>query len=65
MENAFLTAFDEGARRAVLIGSDLPDLPAGLISGSLESLREHNAVIGPAADGVGMSALGPRSQAGP
>jgi len=51
MENAFRAIFAEGAASAVLIGSDLPDLPAGLMSEAIGSLERNGAVIGPAADG--------------
>jgi hypothetical protein len=51
MEEAFRRAFARGASRALLIGSDLPDLPAGLLDDALRSLDRHDAVIGPATDG--------------
>ncbi|OPX92719.1 MAG: 2-phospho-L-lactate guanylyltransferase [Syntrophorhabdus sp. PtaB.Bin006] len=37
--------------RAVLIGSDCPDLPPAVIREAFESLKTHDAVLGPAADG--------------
>jgi rSAM/selenodomain-associated transferase 1 len=37
--------------RAVLIGSDSPDLPDSLISQAFNVLKTHDAVVGPAADG--------------
>jgi glycosyltransferase A (GT-A) superfamily protein (DUF2064 family) len=51
MENAFRTVFAEGASRAVLIGSDFPDLPGEVIAEALVGLQENDAVIGPAVDG--------------
>ncbi len=51
MANAFATIFNRGDSRAILIGSDLPDLPADLLSGALKALDDHDAVIGPARDG--------------
>jgi uncharacterized protein len=51
MENAFRQAFTRGFSRAVLIGSDIPDLPAPLINEALAALHMHDAVIGPARDG--------------
>lgn len=51
MENAFHEVFSEGATSAVLIGSDLPDLPASIIQDAFEALNRCDAVIGPAADG--------------
>ena len=51
MANAFRTAFTEGAARAILIGSDLPDLPGEVITDAFAGLQEQGAVIGPAVDG--------------
>ncbi len=51
MENAFRGIFAEGAERAVLIGSDLPDLPGELLTEALHALARNDAVIGPARDG--------------
>lgn len=38
-------------RRAVLIGSDCPDLPYTLLQEAFEALTTHQAVVGPAGDG--------------
>jgi rSAM/selenodomain-associated transferase 1 len=51
MENAFLRCFSEGFERALLIGSDLPDLAPAVLQNAMASLAEHDAVIGPASDG--------------
>ena len=51
MEQAFRYAFDEGITRAVLVGSDLPDLPSAVLADALGSLMTSDAVIGPAQDG--------------
>jgi rSAM/selenodomain-associated transferase 1 len=51
MEQAFRAIFAEDAASAVLIGSDLPDLPAGLLREAFGALEGHDAVIGPARDG--------------
>ncbi|MEW6364757.1 MAG: TIGR04282 family arsenosugar biosynthesis glycosyltransferase [Acidobacteriota bacterium] len=52
MESAFLDAFNEdGHDRAVLVGSDLPDLPSSILEDALRSLRNHDSVIGPSEDG--------------
>ncbi len=51
MENAFIRCFSEGFERAVLIGSDLPDLVPAVLQAAMASLAEHDAVIGPASDG--------------
>lgn len=52
MLHAFEEAFARGARRAVLVGSDLPDLPPGRVAEALRLLREApGPVFGPAEDG--------------
>ncbi len=51
MERAFRRAFSEGATRAVLIGSDIPDLPPALLLNAVGRLDQAGAVIGPARDG--------------
>ena len=62
MENAFRRAFAEGCCRAVLLGSDIPDLPADIIGEALAALLSVDLVLGPARDGgyylIGMT--GPR-----
>jgi glycosyltransferase A (GT-A) superfamily protein (DUF2064 family) len=40
-----------GSSRAVLIGSDIPDLPESILSEAFRSLDDHDAVLGPARDG--------------
>jgi uncharacterized protein len=51
MENAFRHLFSEGYQCAVLVGSDTPDLPEELIREAFVSLKQKDAVIGPARDG--------------
>lgn len=51
MYNAFAECFAEGLRSAVIIGSDIPDLPRGFIEEAFEALDGHDAVIGPSRDG--------------
>jgi len=51
MANAFSEAFRSGMNRAVLMGSDLPDLPGEIITDAFSGLDTHDAVIGPATDG--------------
>jgi len=51
MGNAFRQSFTRGFSRVVLIGSDIPDLPAPLLSEAVAALITHDAVIGPARDG--------------
>jgi rSAM/selenodomain-associated transferase 1 len=50
MHAAFRRVF-QGRRRAVLIGTDTPDLPPALIKEAFRSLKTGDAVIGPAFDG--------------
>lgn len=51
MKHCFYQAFSAGFCRAVLIGSDLPDLPADIIDEAFDCLQRIDAVIGPALDG--------------
>lgn len=51
MKNAFETIFKNGFDRAVLMGTDMPDLPEEIISDAMTELETHDAVIGPAVDG--------------
>ena len=51
MSNAFEEVFAAGAERAVLIGSDIPQIDAELLEGYFAALRKFPLVLGPAADG--------------
>jgi len=51
MKHCLHQAFSAGFLRAVLIGSDLPDLPGDIVDESFASLQRVDAVIGPARDG--------------
>jgi rSAM/selenodomain-associated transferase 1 len=51
MARAFEEAFDEGARRVVVVGSDLPSLSREDVLDAIESLDAHDVAIGPATDG--------------
>jgi rSAM/selenodomain-associated transferase 1 len=51
MKNAFAYAFADGFSKGVLIGSDLPDLPADFLSLGLRTLDTRDAVLGPSSDG--------------
>jgi hypothetical protein len=51
MFRAFTRVFEQGAERAVLIGSDIPYITGVLIRLYLRELRRHDAVLGPAVDG--------------
>jgi uncharacterized protein len=51
MAHAFEQSFIEGFDRAVLLGTDLPDLPGEIISEACQQLEKNEAVIGPSRDG--------------
>jgi rSAM/selenodomain-associated transferase 1 len=51
IRNGFFDGFAMGYKRVVLIGSDIPDLPINYIEEAFKSLKEMDAVIGPAFDG--------------
>lgn len=61
MENAFIDGFNDGYKKVVLIGSDLPDISTEHINAGLQALNTVDVVFGPANDGgyylVGMSRL--------
>jgi rSAM/selenodomain-associated transferase 1 len=51
MASAFEEAFAVGYQRAVVVGSDIPDLSASVISEAFDSLTKCGVCIGPAQDG--------------
>ena len=51
MARAFADAFASGARRAALVGTDVPALSYQDVRDALESLDEHDVALGPATDG--------------
>ena len=51
MKNALAQTFKDNFSRAILVGSDSPDLPAVFLMQALQSLESHHAVIGPSSDG--------------
>jgi uncharacterized protein len=51
MANAFSRAFSEGFDRAVLIGSDIPDLPSRIIEQAFLAMNDQGAALGPSSDG--------------
>lgn len=51
MQNALQDCFAEGFASAVIIGSDVPDLPPELLAEAAAALADHDAVLGPALDG--------------
>jgi uncharacterized protein len=48
---AFLDVFAQGFERCVLIGSDIPDLPAVLVNDAFDKLGSADVVLGPGTDG--------------
>lgn len=62
MENALADTLTAGYEKAVLIGSDLPDLPSGIIDTAFKNLETYSAAIGPSLDGgyylIGFAAPG-------
>jgi glycosyltransferase A (GT-A) superfamily protein (DUF2064 family) len=42
---------NEGCRRVVLVGTDIPDLTAQILEEAFDALVEHDVVLGPSADG--------------
>lgn len=51
MKNAFIRSFADDAERAILIGSDIPDMPAAFIDQGFALLDTNDCVIGPSLDG--------------
>lgn len=51
MRRAFETAFSRGGAGALAIGTDVPDLSPDILRQAVDGLREHDVVLGPAADG--------------
>lgn len=51
MKNAFRKAFSLGFKKAVIIGTDCPDLTSELLIRSFSLLDQSDLVIGPAGDG--------------
>ncbi len=51
MAHALEQSFAQGAKKAMVIGSDLFDISAELIQQAFQALNTHQTVIGPAKDG--------------
>ncbi len=51
MREAFEETFQQGYHSALLIGSDVPDLPADIFKQGFDALSVHDAVLGPSMDG--------------
>jgi uncharacterized protein len=63
MARAFATLFAEGARKVVLIGTDLPGIDAAYLQDAFAALDKADVVFGPATDGgyglIGLNAAQP------
>lgn len=58
MAAAFADCFADNIEQVVLVGSDIPDLDAGIIRAAGEALTAHDAALAPAVDGgYGLIAL--------
>lgn len=61
MCHAFEEVFEKGYDRAVLVGTDIPDLSDTIIKRAFDILSQHDIVFGPAKDGgyylIGMKRL--------
>lgn len=64
LHNAFAYSFASGAERAVVIGSDSPTLPEGVLTAAFSGLRDADAVFAPTRAG-GYCLVGARAQAWP
>jgi rSAM/selenodomain-associated transferase 1 len=51
MSNAFNKVFTVGAKKAVIVGTDVPDVSKNLIASTFKLLDEKDFVIGPSTDG--------------
>jgi len=51
LHHALTQAFAAGHRRAVVVGTDVPDLNQTILERALKALDDHDAVFGPAEDG--------------
>jgi rSAM/selenodomain-associated transferase 1 len=61
LSNAFSTALQNGARKVVIVASDVPDLSARIMTDAINCLDNSDVVIGPCYDGgyylIGMGEL--------
>lgn len=51
MARAFEEQFGQGAQKVLLMGTDVPDIPVGIIEKAVSALEDHPAVIAPSQDG--------------
>lgn len=64
MRTAFCEAFAAGAGRAVLVGTDIPELGIDILSRAFTALEKQDVVIGPSRDG-GYYLIGLTARAAP
>ncbi|MDX5337718.1 MAG: TIGR04282 family arsenosugar biosynthesis glycosyltransferase [Cyclobacteriaceae bacterium] len=61
MKNAFHEVFSSGYQKALIIGTDCPEISESILSQAAQELDKHDLVIGPAEDGgyylLGMNTL--------
>ena len=51
MHHSFLNAFEKGAEKVVLIGTDIPGIDWQIINQAFENINNRSIVIGPTGDG--------------
>ena len=51
MDNALSRVFSQGVQKAILIGTDIPDISARHLLAALDLLNKNDVVIGPSLDG--------------
>jgi rSAM/selenodomain-associated transferase 1 len=51
MYNAFNTVFKKGYKKAIIIGTDAPDISTNIMQSAISALDNYSVVIGPANDG--------------
>jgi uncharacterized protein len=51
MKNSFTTVFTKGYQKAILLGSDSPDIPPEYITNARKILQTKDIVLGPTVDG--------------
>jgi len=63
MREAFEAAFQKGAARVLVVGSDVPAVSPEILRMAFDALRDHDVILGPAKDGgyylIGMKRLLP------
>lgn len=51
MANAFMEVFESGYKKALIVGTDIPDISAKIINDAYDKLSKYDTVIGPSEDG--------------